>query len=113
MLKYATDNGYDRIAWNNGELAQKYAAGGAEKVGIRKWYDETLPNMMAKMLKKEGGRFDPMPMSVEGTEHIVPSFLIPQGTKKRIANRGQPLLNLAPWMVGGGLGATAASQEVR
>jgi len=112
MLKWATDNGFDRIAWNDGYLAAQYAGGGAvEKAGaLSKWYDETLVNMMNKLIGKEGGKFDPLPIVVEGKEHIVPSFLIPQKTKKRISSKGQPLLSMLPFAFGAGAATAEANQ---
>jgi hypothetical protein len=106
LLQWATDNGYDRIAWNNGELASKYSAGGVGgdmAKGIAKWYDETLPNMMGKLLKKHNVHMEPMVINVDGAEQIVPSFVVPQAAKKEIAYRGQPLLSLLPLGAGAGL----------
>lgn len=66
VLQYATDNGYDRIAFNSGELAAKFNAGGAEgktAEGIAKWYDEVLPKMFAKLVKKHGAKPEPFYIS--------------------------------------------------
>jgi hypothetical protein len=141
MLRYATENGYERIAWNNGELATQHASGVRGDVhraanilrkwqgktnskefkallendknlkilhGNTTWYDETLPNLVGKMLKKEGGKFEPLPIG----EGIVPSFTLPQATKKRVVNRGQPLLNLLP-LLGAGVAGKAAAPKTK
>lgn len=111
ILQQATDNGFDRIAFNNGELAAKYAAGGAkgkDAKSLAYFYDEALPAKMQKLLGKKQARYDPIAIDVDGTQQIVPSFLISQEVKKKIASRGQPLLSLIPFAAAGGLAAQGA-----
>lgn len=99
MLTYAKNNGFDRIAWNNGDLAAKHVAGGATgkaASGIAKWYDETMPTLMQKLLKKHKVTMEPFPLEVDGVERIVPSFRVPQSAKREMAEKGLPLLSLLP-----------------
>jgi len=117
LLDYASKNGYDRIALANGSLAAKFSAGGAKgktASSLAKWYDETLPNMLAKLLKKDKVRMEPAPIfdranidfhhpmaEMEPAKYIVPTFHIPQSAKKRILQYGQPLLSLVPPIAAG------------
>lgn len=59
MLRWAADNGYSRITWNNGELAARYAAGGVTdakvKAGLNEFYNKIVPSIAKRLMKKYGG----------------------------------------------------------
>lgn len=97
ILKHATDNGFDRITWNNGELAAEFAAGGATDdiaEGIAHWYDTVLPKVFKKIIK--GGKYEQIPMEVDGVPQLVHSITVPQAIKKQVSSRGQALMSLLP-----------------
>lgn len=63
MLRYAVENGYDKIAWTTGEQqAARYPReeNSPEKIaqekGMKGFYDQILPAFMNKYTKKWGGR---------------------------------------------------------
>lgn len=97
LLKHATDNGFDRITWNNGELAAKHSAGGATgeiAEGLAHWYDTVLPKVFKKIIK--GGKYEQIPMEVDGVPQLVHSITVPQAIKKQVSSRGQALMSLLP-----------------
>lgn len=68
MLRWAADNGYQRISFSSGDLAAQYAAGGVSDPatirGLKEFYDKILPSIAKKWAKKFGG--------VSGVTRIVP-----------------------------------------
>lgn len=49
MIRYAVDNGYDQVAWTTGEQqASRYG----DPAGMRGFYDQMLPSMTKKYIKK-------------------------------------------------------------
>lgn len=62
MLRWAVDNGFDRLAWTTGDQQfNRYPEGSdTEKAsrlsGMRAFYDTMLPNELAKYVKKWGGK---------------------------------------------------------
>ena len=61
MLRFAADNGFTRISWNNGSAAARWAAGGTTDpkavAGLAKFYDEIIPSIARKLAKKYGGTY--------------------------------------------------------
>lgn len=66
MIRWAADNGYSRISWNNGDLATTYSAGGAinpttgrtdpnTAKGLDEFYNKIIPSIMKKYAKRLGG----------------------------------------------------------
>jgi len=55
MLIWAKENGYERIAWP-GTPAQMERIEGHSKEGLRRWYNEVMPNTMNKLMKPYGGK---------------------------------------------------------
>jgi hypothetical protein len=62
MLRYAAENGYDKIAWTTGEQqAERYprendAEKTAQLKGMAGFYDQMIPSFLNKYAKKWGGR---------------------------------------------------------
>ena len=123
MIRYAADNDYDRISFNNGELAKHFAAGGGgELKGLNAWYNKTLPDMMKKLTGQDVEHLKvQIPTSeikwhlgLDGgvaSEQVIPSFRIPDDLKNKVRERGWPLLSLAPWLAGTGFAGYAANQQ--
>lgn len=64
MIRYAADHGFDRLAWmpgsvKNGTINHNGQAHGGE------FYDQILPNIVNKMVKKHGGRTRRLDVSIQ------------------------------------------------
>ncbi len=58
-LYHAAEHGYDRVTLNPGEQINKVLGGDPNSLmGQKKFYDETLPNVMAKLGKQFGGKVE-------------------------------------------------------
>jgi hypothetical protein len=64
MIRWAADNGYSTISWNNGDLAAAWNTGNEGQLsnvepdvlaGLRYFYDEVVPSRMKKEVKRFGG----------------------------------------------------------
>ena len=61
MIRYAAENGFDRVAWTTGEQQNaRYPGGGDERAakqasGMQTFYDKIVPNVANDVLKKLGG----------------------------------------------------------
>jgi len=54
MIRWAADHGFDRLAWVPGNV--KNGAVYAGKVAGSEFYDNVLPNIVGKLIKKAGGK---------------------------------------------------------
>ncbi len=70
LLDHAAKNEYAGIMFANGEMAAKFGAGGAEGTQTLKFlskrYDELLPNIVHKQLKRHGTKMEPVPVGMHG-----------------------------------------------
>ncbi|WP_421849875.1 PLxRFG domain-containing protein [Oricola sp.] len=57
-LRWAVDNGYERVAWTPGDVqADRYDLGQTDaQGGMRGFYDRILPKTVGKLVKKWGGK---------------------------------------------------------
>lgn len=63
MVRWAADNGFDRIGWATGEIQNaRYPAGGEQQDkiahGMESFYDKILPAAVGKWAKRMGGKVD-------------------------------------------------------
>lgn len=56
ILKYATENGYDKISWVNSDEVKTRDASLKDKDWPRQLYDERIPNALAKIGKRYGAK---------------------------------------------------------
>jgi hypothetical protein len=58
MVRWAAENGYDRVSWSPGQTVQGVVGG--ELKGQEKFYDEVLPGWAKKFGKKYGAEVEPV-----------------------------------------------------
>lgn len=87
MIRWAADNGYSRISWNNGDLVAAHAAGGATNTetiqGLDKFYNQIIPSIMKKYAKRLGGTIGATRISTA-----------PAGLKNPIGDYSETVLHL-------------------
>ena len=69
MMRYAAENGYDKIAWTPGHVQSKRWQGTGEH-GHEVFYDEMLPNVVNKLGKQFGVKADKSPLEGAQKEHL-------------------------------------------
>lgn len=108
MMRYAADQGYDRIAWTPGNVqAERYGLSGE---GMEAFYDKIVPNAANKIGKKHGAKTEVT--TVETSEGPLKALSIPVTKKlKDAAQQGFPYYAI-PLTVGGS-GLLAEEQRRR
>jgi len=93
MLRYATENGYDKVAWTTGEQQSKRYKGGGDKF-LKRLYNETIPNEINKYIKKWGTQVGQTKINTVNAIESVHSIDI---TPDMVASvmQGQPLFSRA------------------
>lgn len=96
MIRYAAENGYEKIAWTPGEVQAKRWSGSGEE-GHGKFYDEILVNKANELGKKFGSKVrsegleGAQPMPAMSGEHVMEMvgpdvrkiYGIPENTRQR------------------------------
>ena len=89
MLRYAAENGFDKVAWTTGtQQAERYNIGGE---GMKGFYDKMLPSFMNKYGKKWGVQVGEvsMPNLQEGYQTMHSIDVTPQ--MRESVMQGQPM----------------------
>jgi hypothetical protein len=91
MIRYAAENGYDRLAWVPGEeRAAQY--GLSEREGMKAFYDQILPATVNKLAKKFGGKVGRSELvTPEAETHSVHTLDITPQLRTAAVEHGFPL----------------------
>lgn len=113
MIRYASENGYDKVTWNTGQAIQKQVGGSLS--GQQQFYDQVLPNWVNKYAKKWGVKVDAETLGADLSKGMTieeafggkrlplqgHGFSITPAMREEVLYKGQPLMNLAGPMGGG------------
>ncbi len=107
MLRYAAENGYDKIAWTTGEQqAERYprdrdAEKEAQLKGMQGFYDQIIPSFLNKYTKKWGGRVTDTRLSTPDgstTNYSGPDYSLEELKEGlKIANQGGRGVKISPF----------------
>lgn len=72
LIRHAAENGIDTVAWTTGEdQVRRYGAGSSyENEGLAKFYDEVLPRVAEKVIRKYGGKVEAIEVLIEDKSPI-------------------------------------------
>lgn len=108
MIRYATENGYDYVAWSPGKIQVSRW----NEPGLEQFYDSILPKNSNAVLKKldKKAKVEVIELPVDGGQK---TLAIPITNNIRSsAPKGQPLFTpIAATAVGGGLAAQSMNEE--
>lgn len=108
IIRYATENGYDYVAWSPGKIQ----VARWNEPGLKQFYDSILPKNSNAVLKKldKKAKVEVIEIPVDGGQD---TLAIPiTDTIRSSAPKGQPLFTpIAATAVGGGLAAQSMNQE--
>jgi len=108
MIRYATENGYDYVAWSPGKIQ----VARWNEPGLEQFYDSILPKNSSAVLKKldKKAKVEVIKLPVDGGQD---TLAIPiTDAIKSSAPKGQPLFTpIAATAVGGGLAAQSMNEE--
>ena len=113
MIRYATENGYDYVAWTPGDVVSKRW----DKPGLGEYYNKVIPKNSKEVLKKLDKKAKveviELPSVMFGMNGKQKTLAIPiTDTIRSSAPKGQPLFTpIAATALGGGLAAQSMNQE--
>lgn len=115
MIRYAAENGFDRIAWTTGN--QQNERWGGEQEGVKQFYDSVMPKAMAKVLKQFGGKLSQVNLGVYDPNPELdkwePEDGIGDGSTVPVVNLIQPGFDVTPEMRAKALEGMPLFQENR
>jgi len=98
IIRYASENGFDKVAWTSGQQQfDRYPDGTAADTekrleGMQSFYDKMLPSNVNKFIKKFGGRVEPI--EIDSNKQL--SFEITPDLRRSAMGKGMPLFAKAP-----------------
>jgi len=112
MVRYATENGYDYVAWSPGKIQVDRW----NEPGLEQFYDSILPKNSNAVLKKLDKKAKVEVIEIDVSNQMFPeqkTLAIPiTDAIRSSAPKGQPLFTpIAATAVGGGLAAQSMNQE--
>jgi len=104
VMKYAADNGYDRIGLiGSDKIVERTGPGRHNRILLNnmKWYDQIYPKFLKQYGEKHGGKFGETYINIGEESPYKIKYLDLTGDLESKVKGGQPMFNVAPVATGG------------